>query len=112
MAISTPDQQLRALLGEDVPDGGTAADTLFADREIVDLLESTGDVEKAAYEGWRIKAARLSSLVDTTEGNSQRKFSQLRTHAEEMIKLYQRSSSGPTEGRARIGRISRPGVEW
>lgn len=108
----TDTQRLRAMLGEDIPVGGTELDTLFTDLEILEFIETNPTLERAAYEGWRVKAARLASLVDTTEGNSQKKFSQLRTHAEEMIKLYQRASDGPTEGRTRVGRIVRPGVEW
>lgn len=104
--------RLRQLLGEDIPPDGTEADTLFSEEEIVDLIESNPDLERAAFEGWRVKAARLSSLVDTTEGNAQRKFSQLLDNAETMIKIYQRSSGGATEGRSRVGRIVRPGIEW
>jgi hypothetical protein len=108
----TQNEKLRQLLGEDVPVLGTVSDTLFTDEEILDLLESNSDIERAAYEGWRVKAARLSNLVDNTEGNVQRKFSQLLDNANDMIKMYLRSSSGPTEGRTRIGRATRPGVEW
>lgn len=112
-----PDQKLRQLLGEQVPDGGTASDTLFTDEEIIDLIENLqpGDadgMERAAFEGWRIKAAKLSNLVDTTEGNIQRKFSQLLDNANDMVKLYSRAAGGATEGRTRIGRAVRPGVEW
>lgn len=108
----TPDQRLRGLLGESIPDGGTAADTLFSNAEIEDLLGQFPDVERAAYEGWREKAAKLSNLVDTTEGNSQKKFSQLLANANDMVKIYARSTGGPTEGRTRIGRIRREPVEW
>ena len=105
--------RLRGMLGEDIPTGGSAADTLFPDEEITDLLERfPGDMERAAYEGWRVKAARLSNLVDNTEGNIQRKFSQLLDNAQDMMKSYLRSSSGPTEGRTRIGRTVRPPIEW
>lgn len=105
-------QKLRELLGETIPDGGTDTDTLFTTDEIQDLLDTNPDLDRAAYEGWRIKAARFANLVDTSEGNTARKFSQLRANAEEMVKLYLRSSSGPTEGRTRIGRIVRPAPEW
>ena len=108
----TQNEKLRQLLGEDTPAGGTEADTLFTDEEIDGFLEDNGDIERAAYQGWRVKAARLSNLVDNTEGNVQRKFSQLADNAAEMIKHYSRSSSGPTEGRTRVGRARRPGVEW
>jgi len=108
----TDEARLRSMLGEDIPADGDAGDTLFSTEEILDLIESTPSLERAAYEGWRVKAARLSSLVDTTEGNSQRKFGQLREHAEEMMKLYLRSSEGSTEGRTRIGRIVRDPIPW
>jgi hypothetical protein len=85
---------------------------MFLDEEIQDFLDSTPSVERAAYEGWRVKAARLSTLVDTTEGNSQRKFSQAYDKALEQIKLYQRSSAGATEGRSRVGSIKRPAIPW
>lgn len=108
----TEDQKLRQLLGEDIPEGGVADDTLFSNAEIVDLIETNPNMDRAAYEGWRAKQARLASLVDTTEGNSQRKYSQLLTNAEKMVASYRRSSEGATEGRTRIGRIRRAGVEW
>jgi hypothetical protein len=105
--------RLRALLGEDIPTGGTVADTLFSNEEIQGYLDANPDnLERAAYDGWRVKAARLSNLVDTTEGNVQRKFSQLTSNAEAMVKTYQHAQAGPTEGRTRIGRAVRPGVEW
>ena len=106
------DEKLRALLGEPIPEDGTDKDTLFLNVEIEQLLESNPNLDRAAFEGWRIKAARYSSLVDTTEGNTQRKFSQLLANAHTMMKVYERDRSGPTEGRARVGRIIRPGVEW
>ena len=112
MALTRHDK-LRQLLGEMIPVDGSESDTLFADAEIEDLLEEgEGDMDRAAYEGWRAKAAKLSNLVDTTEGNVQRKFSQLLDNAESMVKLYLRSSSGPTEGRTRIGRATRPPIQW
>lgn len=105
-------EQLRQLLGEDIPANGAASDTLFTDEEITDLVNEYPDMERAAYQGWRVKAARLSNLVDTTEGNSQKKFSQLLDNAQDMIKMYLRSSGGPTEGRTRIGRAVRPPIQW
>lgn len=112
MPLSRADK-LRSLLGEDIVDGGSAADTLFKDEEILDLLNEHGDnIERAAYEGWRVKAARLSNLVDNTEGNVQRKFSQLLDNALDMLKTFRGSSEGPTEGRTRIGRAVRPPLQW
>ena len=106
------EMRLRQLLGEDIPTDGSDEDTLFSDEEIIDFLDRNDDIERAAYEGWRVKAARLSNLVDSTEGNIQKKYSQLLDNAQDMVKTFLRSSGGPTEGRARVGRIRRPGVEW
>lgn len=113
----TAQAKLRQLLGEEVPQGGTEDDTLFTNEEIEDFLgdtpvEDEDGLERAAYEGWRVKAAKLSSLVDNTEGNVQRKFSQLLDNALDMVKMYHRASGGPTEGRTRVGRARRAGVEW
>ena len=105
-------ERLRAMVGESIPPNGDASDTLFTDEEIEDILSQSDDVEFAAYEAWREKAAKLSNLVDTTEGNSQKKFSQLLANATDMLKVYSRASGGPTEGRSRVGRLTRPGVEW
>lgn len=111
MALTQP-EKLRQMLGEDIPTAGSAEDTLFTDEEVEEFILENPNLERAAYEGWRVKAARLSSLVDNTEGNIQRKFSQLLENAFDMIKMYKGSAEGPTEGRTRVGRATRPGVEW
>lgn len=104
----TPEEQLRLLLDEPIPEGGLADDTLFSEQDITNLLAlGDGDVERAAYEGWRMKAAKYSGLVDVTEGNASRSMSDLADGALAMMKLYERSRSGPTEGRTRIGKIVR-----
>ena len=107
MALTDVDR-LRDLLGEPIPDGGTESDTLFTDERLNDFLQiAGGDLERAAFEGWRAKAAQLAGLVDVTDGNASRKMGELLTNAETMVRYYQRSSAGPTEGRTRIGRIVR-----
>lgn len=104
----TDAERLRGLLGEPVPEGGTQNDTLFTDEVINDLLlKANGDLDRAAFEGWRHKAAHFANLVDVTEGNSSRAMSDLLKNAESMVRYYLRSSSGPTEGRTRVGRIRR-----
>src|SRR6186713_1260100 len=100
MATAEEIVKLRSLLGEDVPEGGTEDDTLFADEELASYVDDTPSMERAAYEGWRVKAARLANLVDYTEGNSARKLSQALSNAEKMVKIFQRSAIGSTEGRA------------
>ena len=99
--------ELRALLGEQIPEGDTAADTLFSDELIDSWLRSNPDLERAAYDGWRAKAAEMANLVNVTDGAAVREFSDLHEHALNMVRLYSRASSGPTEGRSRVGRIVR-----
>lgn len=107
MATSESDR-LRGLLGERKPPGGSDTDTLFTDVQIQELIDGAGgDLERAAYEGWRTKQAEFANLVDTSEGNAQRKMGQLRDHADSMVKLYSRAAGGNTEGRTRVGRIVR-----
>lgn len=108
MATPSSMAQLRKLLGEEIPEDGTSQDTLFSDEELQLLLSSNpGNLERAAYDGWRIKAAHFANLVDVTDGNASRAMSDLMDNADKMVKIFARSSLGPTEGRARIGRIRR-----
>jgi len=107
MALSNA-QRVRSLLGESIPSGGRASDTMFSDAQIEDFLTlANDDVERAAYEGWRAKAANFANLVDVTEGNASRSFSDLLDNANSMVKLFAKSSGGSTEGKTRIGKIVR-----
>ena len=107
MASSTEIKELRKLLGEPIPDGGNEDDTLFTGTELSTYIDDAPDMDRAALEGWRRKAAHFSNLVDVTDGNSTRAMSDLMSHAMDMVKMYTRSAGGPTEGRTRIGRIRR-----
>lgn len=108
MALAAQVSQLRGMLGEVIPSGGTEADTLFTDIRIGEMVdEANGDLERAAYDAWREKAGMLANLVTVTEGAASREMSELHGKALEMVKLYAKASTGPTEGRARVGRIVR-----
>ena len=64
-----------------------AADTTaYPSQDLSDRIDRTLSVEAAAAEMWREKAAGYAALVDTTEGNSSRKLSQLQTNALAMAK--------------------------
>jgi hypothetical protein len=75
--MALPSETLRSQLGERIPVGGTDADTMFTDAEIIDLLSYSNP----ELEGWRRKAAEFANLVDTTEGTSKRAMSQLHANA-------------------------------
>ncbi len=107
MAISDS-ERLRLLIGEQIPDGGQPEDTLFSEEEIATLLsDANGNFDRAAYEGWRLKAAIFANLVDVTEGNASRAQSDLQAKALDMMKVFARSTEGPTEGRTRLGKLTR-----
>lgn len=107
MATAEEITSLRYLLGEAIPEDGTEADTLFTDAQLAIWIDASPTLERAAYDGWRSKAAQFANLVTVTDGAASREFSDLLENARAMITLYQRSSAGPTEGRARVGRIVR-----
>lgn len=106
--IRSSEEQLRALLGESIPAGGTAADTMFTDDDIADFLEhGNSDVMQAAYWGWTEKAANYARMVNVNEGNAARELSDLFRQAMRMRDLYSGYVDTPSRGRARMGRIVR-----
>ena len=61
----------------------------YADEVLNDMFDANGgDVEVTAAEVWRDKAARAAMLVDTSEGNSTRKMSQVYAQAVKQAEFY------------------------
>lgn len=115
MALSEIDR-LRLMLGENTPDSGVEADTMFSDEQIQDFLDQAGTLglNKAAVFGWRAKAAEYSNLVDVAEGNSSRSMSDLLKAAMRMVVFYEdlvtmeeRVDLEGRRGRVILGKISR-----
>ena len=107
----TDAERLRQLLGERIPAGMTAEDTMFSDEEIEAFLaQGAGVVEAAAYYGWQSKAAELSNYVNVIEGNSSREMGELHRQALRMVAQYAGFVPAPGRGKAVVGRIRRPGV--
>jgi len=103
-------ERLRSFLGEMIPAGGSASDTLFTEDQIDDLLDRHGSPEAARREGWEWKAAILANLVTTTEASSTRKLSD--SHRAAIAELNRLGALGPSGllpggGRTRIHRIER-----
>ena len=104
----TTAERVRSLIGESIPTGGSASDTMFSDAEIEDLLEEGfADVNAAAYYGWREKAANYANLVNVNEGNAAREMSDLHRQALRMMDRYVGYVDTPSRGRARMGKIVR-----
>lgn len=101
-------ERVRSLIGESIPPGKVAADTMFSEDEIEDLLEEgNNDPNAAAYFGWREKAANYASLVDVNEGNAARMLSDLHRQAIRMMDRYVGYIETPSRGRTRMGKIVR-----
>lgn len=109
----TPAERVRGLVGEPIPAGGSAADTMFSDEEIADFLEEGyGDIRAAAYWGWQEKAANYANLVNVNEGNAARELSDLHRQALRMVDRFVAYVETPGRGRARMGNIGREGLTF
>ncbi len=68
-------EELRELLDEEIPKGGTDKDTAFTDARLDRLIQSASNLYAAAAEGWRRKAAkiqkRLGDVASYTTGAEQ-----------------------------------------
>lgn len=110
----TDSEKLRQLLGERIPPGRTAEDTMFSEEEIEEFLAEGSTmprpIEAAAYYGWQSKAAELSNYVNVIEGNSSREMGELHRQALRMVTQYAGFVPAPGRGKAVVGRIRRPGV--
>jgi len=81
MATAEDVARLRRLTNE-------PTDTTYDNIALSAYIDTAESVELAAAEVWREKAAKYAGLVDTTEGSSSRKMSQLRDAALKMAELY------------------------
>jgi hypothetical protein len=105
--MSAVTDRVRQLLGEEVPLGGSDTDTLFKDEQIEALLLDNESTDAAVAEGWRIKAAKFASLVDTAEGTSKRAMSDLHKNALAMAEEFGGGSAGGSGARTRQHKIVR-----
>jgi len=104
MAV-TDSERLRALVGESIPTGGSATDTLLTEDQVNDLLTRYGTPEAAMQEAWLIKSAQLATLVDTVEGSSIRKHSAVHKAALSQLRVVNTTAGGRV---TRVHQIVRP----
>jgi len=103
MATQENIDKLRLLLGNPSEDE-------LSDVQLGAILDGVEDnLNLAAAEGWGIRAASYSSLVNVSESGSSRQLGELYKNALAMQAHYAGQISGPavTAGRTRIGRIVR-----
>ncbi len=95
----TPTEELRTeireLLDEVIPEGGTESDTRFTNMQIDALLTAAREINQAAAEGWTRKALRAMSerggLQEIQAGDEKLKFVDLveyRDHCLGMAKTF------------------------
>lgn len=76
-------QELRELLDEVIPTGGTEGDTRFTDDQINRLISRASNVYAAAAEGWTMKAGMLSrelgQIDEYAVGQERYRFMNLQT---------------------------------
>jgi len=100
--------ELRELLDEAVPSGGTDADTRFSNEQIDALLTNANDINEAAANGWTRKALRAMSerggLQESQAGEEKHKFIDLekyREHCLAMAKMFR--DQIPSKGSRLLG---------
>jgi hypothetical protein len=107
--------RLRQYLNEEVPPGGSDADTLFTNAQIDDMLAmrpagARRDIGlwAAAAEGWERKASKYVDLVNNQTGGTQRQLSDLHEHATKQADRYRKLAISARA--ARSGKIVRKGT--
>lgn len=71
---------------------------VFADQFLVDVLERTDNIYRAASEVWMLKAARWARLVTTAEAGASKNMSDLHKQALAMASDYsQRADAAATD---------------
>lgn len=87
--------ELRELLDEVIPEGGSDSNTRFSNTQIEALLTAASDINEAAANGWIKKAVRAMSerggLQETQAGDEKHKFIDLekyRDHCLAMAKMF------------------------
>jgi len=93
-------QELRELLDEVIPAGGTESDTRFTNTQLDRLLSRTSNIYAAAAEGWTRKAAMLQRELGQIEGYSVgqerydlRKLQDMLDYALKMAETYSRMAA-------------------
>lgn len=98
---------VRELIGETIPAGGTEADTLFTDVQVQAWIDATTTTDAAVVVGWKAKAGKYADLVDTAEGTSKRAMSDLHKNALAMAEAYTSSGDLSTTRRTRFHKLTR-----
>lgn len=107
MATTAERLKLRGKIGETIPPGGTASDTLVTDMQIDEWIDGSSSLDAAAVEGWEYKLNHWAGLVNVSDGASARALSDLMEHGNARLAYYLRKLQGFNRTRTRVGKIVR-----
>lgn len=80
---------LRMLVQEPIPSGGSDADTMFLNEQLVAILNRSSNLMSyAAYTAWSIKTGALLILTDRNDGLSEKKLSQAAVAAQKQANMW------------------------
>lgn len=91
--IPTPElrTELRELIDEVIPEGGTEADTRFTDAQLDALIEKANTIEEAAAAAWERKGLRAMSerggLEESQAGNERMKFVSIEAYRDHCFQM-------------------------
>jgi hypothetical protein len=95
----TEQEWFRQMLGESIPTGGTDADTMFTDVQVQEFIDRGTSAEHSIYLGWQAKAAELSTMVNTTEGQTRLDMGVLFDHAMKQVAGWEAAAGVGGTGR-------------
>lgn len=101
MATAEQIAALRLLIAE--PDDAEP----FTDVFLNSVVDGASDLDSAAADLWRYKAASAADLVNVSESGSSRSLSDLHRNALEMAKTFDSKSSAVTQIGVRISKLRR-----
>lgn len=107
-------EQLRRLIDEVIPAGGTEADTRFTDEELDEILTTASYIEEAAAEAWTRKAGRAFSerggLEENSAGDERFKFFSLEKYRDHCLGMAEHFRSRIPSGGSRLFAFQPPDV--
>lgn len=111
-------RKFRRYVNENIPVGGSAADTSFSEDDVSDIITATDSIYAAAAHGWRMKAVSSPSVAGQIKKYSIGQESYEKTTASDyasycfqMAKMYDdMAEKADTTAGSRILTVRRPNV--
>lgn len=115
--IPTPElrAELRELIDEVIPAGGTEADTRFTDAQLDAILTKANTIEEAAAEAWERKGLRAMSerggLEESQAGSERLKFVSIEAYRDHCFQMAAYFRAKVQDGGSRIFMFEAPTID-